>query len=178
MITNPVDWKVAEGDLPPGIHLTEGTLSGTPTQAGQFMFRVKATDAKGVTAQRDITLTVTNAKKAALLEQDYSVSGLIALENLGSAQACQGAGFALTSDEAAGTGTTQEYNLSSTTDMNACHAPPPTAAAAAGIPTGFVHDVSVTATAGVCTGSLGPAKLDACIDPGPNDAGFGNASDR
>ena len=171
VITNPVVWAVTNGALPPGINLAEGTLSGTPTQAGQFTFTVRATDANGLTADRDITLTVNGANKVTLLEQDYSVSGLISVANTGHAQACHGAGFGLTSHDAAGYGTGVEYDLTSTTDRFACHAPPPTAVDPAGVPAEFAHNVSVSATAGICTRS-GAAALDAGIDPGPGEAGL------
>jgi hypothetical protein len=47
------------GTLPTGLALNAaGLLSGTPTQAGNFSFTVKATDANGCTGERGYTLTV------------------------------------------------------------------------------------------------------------------------
>jgi hypothetical protein len=41
----PLQWSIASGNLPPGLTLgTDGTLSGTPTSVGNFMFTVKVTD--------------------------------------------------------------------------------------------------------------------------------------
>lgn len=62
----PIKWKVTSGKFPTGLHLTpwEGTISGTPRQAGVFHVTIEATDAKGVTAEVDLTITVKKAKKA------------------------------------------------------------------------------------------------------------------
>jgi Putative Ig domain len=53
----------ASGPLPPGLVLApDGTVSGTPSQAGTFAFRVAASDAEGCTGSRDATLTVAAAR--------------------------------------------------------------------------------------------------------------------
>jgi hypothetical protein len=42
---SPLKWQVTSGSLPPGLALGEdGTLSGLPTQAGEFHFAVTVTD--------------------------------------------------------------------------------------------------------------------------------------
>ena len=42
---NPLKWRVSGGSLPPGVDLSEeGTISGTPTQAGTFRFTVTVSD--------------------------------------------------------------------------------------------------------------------------------------
>ncbi|WP_316837546.1 MBG domain-containing protein [Pedobacter nutrimenti] len=43
--TAPYSYTISSGSLPPGINLLSGTLSGTPTTAGDYNFVVKATDA-------------------------------------------------------------------------------------------------------------------------------------
>jgi len=56
----PIKWKVTEGKFPIGLHLTpwEGTISGTPRQAGVYELTFEATDAKGVTAEMTLKITV------------------------------------------------------------------------------------------------------------------------
>src|SRR5437867_767027 len=55
----PYTWSVASGTLPPGMTLrSDGTVSGTPTQAGQFTFSVRVQDSSGATATSTFTLAV------------------------------------------------------------------------------------------------------------------------
>lgn len=57
--TAPYTFKVVGGSLPSGLTLaTDGTLGGTPTQAGAFHFTVQANDATTGTAQQVMALTV------------------------------------------------------------------------------------------------------------------------
>lgn len=52
-------WGFASGRLPPGLALSErGTLSGTPTGAGDFLFRVRVVNDDGDTGEADLTLHV------------------------------------------------------------------------------------------------------------------------
>lgn len=52
-------WSLAEGRLPNGLSLTpDGTLSGTPTENGHFLFSVTATDAANATDTRQMLLFV------------------------------------------------------------------------------------------------------------------------
>ena len=54
------------GELPPGLELSaDGTLRGTPTAAGEYVFTVSATDSKGVVASRNFMLTVSASEKTA-----------------------------------------------------------------------------------------------------------------
>ena len=51
-------WSLVSGDLPPGLSLTgSGGISGTPTQAGTWTFRVSVT-VFGVSDEADITITI------------------------------------------------------------------------------------------------------------------------
>ncbi len=58
--TVPFSFTVTSGALPPGLTLnTNGNLSGTPTQAGNFSFTITATDARGCSGSQAYTLTIT-----------------------------------------------------------------------------------------------------------------------
>ena len=58
--TAPYTFALAAGALPGGLTLAaDGTLDGTPTQAGSFDFTVEATDANAFTGARAYTLVVT-----------------------------------------------------------------------------------------------------------------------
>ncbi|MCC6744959.1 MAG: alpha/beta fold hydrolase [Acidobacteria bacterium] len=50
--------EVYQGALPPGLTFAGGTLAGTPTAEGQWLFSVRATDANGCIAIRGYTLTI------------------------------------------------------------------------------------------------------------------------
>ena len=54
----PVTFILAIGPMPPGLVLTNGVISGTPTKVGQFTFEVGLTDANGCTAQKLYTVFV------------------------------------------------------------------------------------------------------------------------
>lgn len=56
--TAPYTFSVAGGSLPPGVSLAaSGLLSGTPTVAGTYTFTVLVTDATGLTAAKEYSLT-------------------------------------------------------------------------------------------------------------------------
>ena len=53
------EWEVVDGVLPAGLFLTgSGVIKGVPREGGKFDFMAKATDAKGSSAVRDLTLNV------------------------------------------------------------------------------------------------------------------------
>ncbi len=54
----PYTYAIVSGSLPPGLALSPGTISGTPTTAGSYTFTIRATDANGCTGERAYTLTV------------------------------------------------------------------------------------------------------------------------
>ena len=58
--TAPYTWSVTSGSLPDGLTLEAptGVLAGTPTSIGNFTFTVTATDANGVTAQKQFTVAI------------------------------------------------------------------------------------------------------------------------
>lgn len=52
-------FSVVSGNLPPGLNLsTDGVISGIPTKAGTYTFKVKVTDSASNEAFKDFTLTV------------------------------------------------------------------------------------------------------------------------
>ncbi len=56
----PYAWALTEGDLPPGLELDPlGTITGTPTSAGEWEFTLRVTDAAGKSATRKFKLPVT-----------------------------------------------------------------------------------------------------------------------
>src|SRR4029450_1319769 len=55
----PFSFSLTSGSLPPGLTLSSGgVVSGTPTTAGSFMFRVTAVDSNQCIGSRTYTLTV------------------------------------------------------------------------------------------------------------------------
>ena len=51
-------WSVLNGVLPPGLTLTNGRISGTPTQAGSYTFVVQARNSSGSVAMKGYTIFV------------------------------------------------------------------------------------------------------------------------
>lgn len=66
-----VGWRVVNGALPPGIALNNGRLAGTPTQAGDAAFTVRATykTRTGEQAYRIVSFAVTVGLTSAALPQ-------------------------------------------------------------------------------------------------------------
>jgi hypothetical protein len=62
----PYTWALAAGQLPPGIALNDKTaaVTGSPSQAGNFNFTLRVTDAAGSPADRLCTITVSAALAA------------------------------------------------------------------------------------------------------------------
>ena len=58
--TTPITWLRTSGDLPGGLTLAAGVISGTPTTAGDFTFTVRAANILGAThhAFREFTITI------------------------------------------------------------------------------------------------------------------------
>jgi subtilisin family serine protease len=57
--TGGYDWSVTAGSLPAGLTLSpDGTLAGTPVDAGEFGFTVQVSDDAGTTAQQALSLVV------------------------------------------------------------------------------------------------------------------------
>ncbi len=57
--TTPYTWTISTGTLPVGLTLSPaGAIAGNPTVAGTSTFTVQLTDATGVTASKQLTLTI------------------------------------------------------------------------------------------------------------------------
>ncbi|MCX7605372.1 MAG: Ig domain-containing protein, partial [Bryobacteraceae bacterium] len=58
--TPPYSWQLAGGTVPPGLVFapSTGTLSGTPTAVGAYMFTVRVSDSAGASRTASFTLTV------------------------------------------------------------------------------------------------------------------------
>ncbi|NII11066.1 putative Ig domain-containing protein [Oleiagrimonas sp. C23AA] len=57
--TGPYTYAITAGSLPAGLTLSSnGTLTGTPTEAGSFNYTVTATDANNATGSQTVTMTV------------------------------------------------------------------------------------------------------------------------
>ena len=60
--TTPYSWTISAGSLPAVLSLsTAGAISGIPNASGTSTFTVKLTDATGVTASKQLTLTIATA---------------------------------------------------------------------------------------------------------------------
>ena len=56
-----LSWSVSSGSLPAGLILSNGTISGTPTTAGESSFELTLTEAGGGTVKKAFTIKVSNA---------------------------------------------------------------------------------------------------------------------
>lgn len=63
----PYNFELDGGELPPGLTLENGSVSGTPTEAGSFEFSVQVSDASLSRDVQDFTLSVTTAPPAVLV---------------------------------------------------------------------------------------------------------------
>jgi hypothetical protein len=48
-------------DLPDGLSITDDTISGTPTEAGEFELILKVTDADGDNVEQGVTMVIVEA---------------------------------------------------------------------------------------------------------------------
>ena len=62
---NPTSWSVTNGALPNGLTLGNGTISGTPTKAGNYTFTVTATNGNG-SDSKEFTLSINGETKYSL----------------------------------------------------------------------------------------------------------------
>ena len=66
--TLPYSWTLASGSLPAGLSLsTNGTVSGTPTSAGQFSFTVQVTDSSSPVQNATKTFAITMSASVPVL---------------------------------------------------------------------------------------------------------------
>ena len=64
---SPYTWSVSSGQLPGGLALSGGAVSGTPTAAGNFSFTIQVTDAHGGTATLPGVIAIAPALTASLI---------------------------------------------------------------------------------------------------------------
>ena len=64
---SPYTWSVSLGQLPGGLALAGGAVSGTPTAAGNFSFTIQVTDADGGTATLPGVISIAPALAASLI---------------------------------------------------------------------------------------------------------------
>jgi hypothetical protein len=66
----PYTWTIASSSLPPGLSFSNsGTISGIPTDAGNFNFTVQVTDAEPATTNATLTLGVAATPQGAITTQ-------------------------------------------------------------------------------------------------------------
>lgn len=82
--TGPYTWTLVSGAIPDGMTLaSNGTLSGTPTNFGDFEFSAKATDVTGHSCTADFTLNVDLGADIWLkADDDDSIQGLTNGQNV------------------------------------------------------------------------------------------------
>ena len=54
-------WSHVSGSLPPGLGFSGGTISGTPSTAGTYTFRIRVAGSNGPTSEKDFSLTISAA---------------------------------------------------------------------------------------------------------------------
>ena len=57
----PYNFELRDGEVPPGLTLANGSLSGTPTRAGNYTFTLQVSDASLSRTVEDFTVEVTEA---------------------------------------------------------------------------------------------------------------------
>ena len=63
----PYSFELRDGEVPPGLTLENGSLSGTPTRAGNYTFTLQVSDASLSRTVEDFTVEVTEAPPAELV---------------------------------------------------------------------------------------------------------------
>ena len=74
--TEPITWRVADGELPKGLNLNEttGEISGTPTAVGTATFTVKAENSVG-SATKELSITIAKPQQYGKVSMDDYVYG-------------------------------------------------------------------------------------------------------
>ncbi len=76
--TAPYTWSLSSGSLPSGVNLgSSGSLSGTPTAAGQYSFTVQVADSNSHTATQQLSLTVNPAPQPLALTTQTVPEGAV-----------------------------------------------------------------------------------------------------
>jgi|GEM_PF-4334698 len=74
--TDYAEWSIVGGNLPPGLNLYDGYISGYPTTAGEYKFTVKATNVTSYDT-KEFTIAIGEALYAPRFECVNSPSGVI-----------------------------------------------------------------------------------------------------
>jgi len=71
----PIKWSLTgAGDLPPGLQLyDDGTITGVPTQLGEFHFGVQAEDDRGNVARATLSINISSGAPLAILTQSSDI---------------------------------------------------------------------------------------------------------
>jgi prepilin-type N-terminal cleavage/methylation domain-containing protein len=56
--TGSYTWAISSGSLPPGLSLSGGSISGTPTTTGTYAFTVRITDGAGRQAEKSLSIAI------------------------------------------------------------------------------------------------------------------------
>jgi len=78
--TTPISWLITSGSLPDGLTLSAGVISGTPTAAGAFTFRIRAANVLGATHHAFREFTITIADTTTTPDPDTIPSSIIDVE--------------------------------------------------------------------------------------------------
>ncbi len=54
----PYTWSISAGQLPPGLVMGAGTIYGTPTTKGNYVFTARVTDSKGSQGTKQFSITI------------------------------------------------------------------------------------------------------------------------
>jgi len=75
--TTPYTWSVVSGSLPAGLTLASGTgvISGTPTTANTYTFRVRVTGANSLYSEKNLSLTINPAPTAPTIATSSPLPG-------------------------------------------------------------------------------------------------------
>lgn len=83
--TAPYTYSVVTGSLPPGLSVSNGKISGTPTKAGSYTFTLKVTDKNGKTDTATCTIIILTSPvnlNCGACDDDYINAGVAYSANL------------------------------------------------------------------------------------------------
>jgi hypothetical protein len=73
--TAPYTWSLASGSLPPGLSLSSGAITGTPTHSGTYSFQAKVRDSASNTSTQNLTLTIASTLAIATASLPGALAG-------------------------------------------------------------------------------------------------------
>jgi Putative Ig domain len=77
--TPPYQWSIASGSLPPGLTLDvqDGSITGQPTQTGQFAFTLEVEDSSSPALSHTVSLTITVENRPAITSPPAADDGTV-----------------------------------------------------------------------------------------------------